>query len=120
VTVPWRAWASAALALIAPGAAFADSANLADLADDLQRIQLQIAQGDKAAYAAELNQLKTMGAAIAAARPESWKDRRQADSLVIYILSGGSLVDVAPLSRLTRGPTPVPGSKVRNCSKEFG
>jgi len=38
-----------------------------------------------------------MGAAIAAAKPETWKDRRQADSLVIYILSGGSLADLAPL-----------------------
>ncbi|HEX9168093.1 MAG TPA: hypothetical protein VF886_04080, partial [Roseiarcus sp.] len=92
-----RAWALAALALVVPAAAFADSANLADLVDKLQRIQLQIAQGDRGAYAVELNLLKTMGVAIAAARPETWKDRRQADSLVIYILSGGSLVAVAPL-----------------------
>jgi chemotaxis protein MotC len=97
VTLPWRAWASAAVALIAPATAFADSANLVDMVDDLRRIQLQIAQGDKAAYPAQLNQLKTMGAAIAAAQPETWKDRRQADSLVIYILSGGSLADLAPL-----------------------
>jgi chemotaxis protein MotC len=92
-----RAWALAALALVVPAAAFADSANLADLVDKLRRIQLQIAQGDRGAYAVELNLLKTMGVAIAAARPETWKDRRQADSLVIYILSGGSLVAVAPL-----------------------
>jgi chemotaxis protein MotC len=97
VTVPPRAWFSAALALLAPAAAFADSANLIDMVDDLQRIQLQIAQGDKAAYPAQLNQLKMIGAAIAAAQPETWKDRRQADSLVIYILSGGSLVDVVAL-----------------------
>jgi chemotaxis protein MotC len=97
MTVPWRAWASAAFALVAPAAASAASANFADMADELQRIQLQIAQGDKAAYAAQLNQLKIMGAAIAAAEPETWKDRRQADSLVIYILSGGSLADLAPL-----------------------
>jgi chemotaxis protein MotC len=95
VTVPRRAWA--ALALLAPAAAFADSASLIDMVDDLQRIQLQIAQGDKAAYTAQLNQLKMIGAAIAAARPETWKDRRQADSLVIYILSGGSLADVVAL-----------------------
>jgi chemotaxis protein MotC len=97
VTIPWRAWAWAGLALLAPAAALADAANLADMADELQRIQLRIAQGDKAAYAAQLAQLKTMGAAIGAAQPETWKDRRQADSLVIYILSGGSLVDLAPL-----------------------
>jgi chemotaxis protein MotC len=97
VTVPRRAWAWAALALLAPAAAFADSASLIDMVDDLQRIQLQIAQGDKAAYTAQLNQLKMIGAAIAAAPPETWKDRRQADSLVIYILSGGSLADVVAL-----------------------
>ncbi len=67
------------------------------MADDLRRTQLRIAQGDKAAYVAQLNQLKTMAAAIVAAQPETWKDRRQADSLVIYILSGGSLVDLPPL-----------------------
>src|SRR5271155_5574966 len=97
MTVSRHAWAWAAAALLSPAAAFAESANLADMVDDLQRIQLQIAEGDKAAYPAQLNQLKTIGAAIATAPPETWKDRRQADSLVIYILSGGSLVDIAPL-----------------------
>jgi chemotaxis protein MotC len=97
VSVPRRAWASVALALLAPAAAFADPANLIDMVDDLQRIQLQIAQGDRAAYPAQLNQLKMIGAAIAAAPPETWKDRREADSLVIYILSGGSLADAAAL-----------------------
>jgi chemotaxis protein MotC len=58
---------------------------------------VKIAQGDKAAYPAELNQLKTIGAAIATASPETWKSKREADSLVIYILSGGSLADVTPL-----------------------
>jgi chemotaxis protein MotC len=97
VTLLWRAWTSAALALLAPAAAFADPANLTDMVDALQRIQLEIAQGDRAAYTAQLNQLKMIGAAIAAASPEAWKDKRQADSLVIYIFSGGSLADVATL-----------------------
>jgi hypothetical protein len=97
MTGPAYALAWAALALLTPAAAFADSANLADLVDDLQRMQLQIAQGDKAAYPAQLAQLKLIRAAIAAAPPETWKDRRQADSLVIFILSGGALADVAPL-----------------------
>jgi chemotaxis protein MotC len=97
VTVRQRAWTSAALALLAPAAAFAGPAKLADMVDDLQRIQVKIAQGDRAAYTAQLNQLKMIGAAIAAAPPETWKDRREADSLVIYILSGGSLADVATL-----------------------
>ena len=97
MTRPGRALALAALALLAPSVTFADSAKVSDLVDELQRIQLRVAQGDKAAYASELNQLKTIGAAIAAAGPETWKDKREADSLVISILSGGPLADVAPL-----------------------
>ena len=97
MTFPWPALALAGFALLTPSMAFADSANISDLVDDLQRIQLKIAQGDKAAYPAQLNQLKTIGAAIAAASPDTWKNKREADSLVIYILSGGSLADVAPL-----------------------
>jgi chemotaxis protein MotC len=98
VSLARHALALAAVALLSPAAAaVADSANLSDMVDDLRRIQVQIAQGDKAAYAAQLNQLKMIGAAIAAAPPENWKDRRQADSLVMYILSGGSLADVQPL-----------------------
>ncbi len=92
-----HALALAALALLSPAAAFADPANLTELANDLQRLQLQIAQGDKAAYTAQFIQLKTMGAAIATAKPETWKDKSAADSLVIYVLSGGSLADVVPL-----------------------
>ncbi len=92
-----HALALAALALLSPAAAFADPANLTELANDLQRLQLQIAQGDKAAYAAQFIQLNTIGAAIATAKPETWKDKSAADSLVIYILSGGSLTDVVPL-----------------------
>ena len=92
-----HALALAALALLSPAAAFADPANLTELANDLQRLQLQIAQGDKAAYAAQFIQLKTIGAAIATAKPETWKDKSAADLLVIYILSGGSLADVIPL-----------------------
>ncbi|MFY9970493.1 MAG: hypothetical protein WAK41_13920, partial [Roseiarcus sp.] len=70
---------------------------ISDMADDLQRIQMRIAQGDKSAYAAQLKQLKAMGAAIASAKPETWKERRSLDSLVIYVLSGGSLAEVTPL-----------------------
>ena len=56
-----------AFAELAPAYAEADPAKISDLVDDLRRIQVQIAQGDKAAYAAQFNQLKTIGAAIAAA-----------------------------------------------------
>jgi chemotaxis protein MotC len=91
------ALALAAFAVLTPVAAVADSAHVSDLVDELRGIQFRIAQGDKAAYAAQLSQLKTIGAAIAAASPETWKNKREADSLVIYILSGGSLADVALL-----------------------
>ncbi len=53
----WHALALAALALFSPAAAFADPANLTELANDLQRLLLRIAQGDKAAYAAQFIQL---------------------------------------------------------------
>jgi chemotaxis protein MotC len=97
VNFAWPAFVLSAFAAFAPGAAFADSANVSDLVDELRRMQAKVAQGDKAAYSAQLNQLKTIGAAISAAGPETWKNKREADSLVIYILSGGSLADAGPL-----------------------
>lgn len=99
MTVPWLRFVLAAFATLAPLAASADSTKISDLVNELQEIQLKIAQGDKTAYPAQLNQLKAIGAAVAAASPETWKDKREADSLVIYILSGGPLADVAPLLR---------------------
>ena len=62
------------LALAGAAGAQAQAANLSDMADDLQRIQIRMAQGDKSAYAAQLTQLKAMGAAIATAKPETWND----------------------------------------------
>jgi chemotaxis protein MotC len=97
VTVRGFASALAAFAVLAHSGAFADSPKISDLVDDMQRIQVRIAQGDSAAYPAQLRQLKTIGAAIATANPETWQNKREADSLVIYILSGGPLADVAPL-----------------------
>ena len=72
-------------ALLAAGRAEAEtaSATISDMTDELQRIQTRIAHGDKAAYAAQIGQLKAIGAAIAAARPETWRDKREADSLVV-------------------------------------
>ena len=95
--LPRLASALAAFAVLTPVAAVADSAHVSGLVDELRGIQFRIAQGDKAAYAAQLSQLKTIGAAIASASPETWKNKREADSLVIYILSGGSLANVEPL-----------------------
>jgi len=75
----------------------AEPARLSDLTDELQRIQIRMAQGDKTAYPEQLKQLRAMGAAIAAAKPETWKKRGEVDSLVIYVLSGGAIGDVGPL-----------------------
>jgi chemotaxis protein MotC len=87
----------AVFASLTPFAASADPTHILDLVDQLRGIQLRIARGDKAAYPAQLTQLKTIGAAIGAAGPEIWKNKREADSLVIYILSGGALANVEPL-----------------------
>ena len=97
MTLPRLTLALAAFATLTPAVAAADSPHVSELVDELRGIQLRIARGDKAAYPAQLNQLKTIGAAIAAASPEAWKNKREADSLVIYILSGGSLANVEPL-----------------------
>jgi chemotaxis protein MotC len=75
----------------------AEAGAISDLADELQRIQVRLAQGDKGSYAEEFRQLKVIGAAIAAAKPENWNDAREARSLIIYVLSGGALNDVVPL-----------------------
>ena len=87
----------AALLSTAPAEAETGPVRISDMADELQRIQTRIANGDKSAYPAQLAQLKALGAAITAAKPETWQDKREADSLVVYVLSGGSLGEVAPL-----------------------
>ena len=75
------------------------SSTISEMTDELQQIQTRIAHGDNAAYAAQITQLKAIGAAIARAGPETWRNKRQADSLVVYVLSGGSLAEVAPVIR---------------------
>jgi chemotaxis protein MotC len=87
----------AALLSAAPAAAETRTVRISDMADELQRIQTRIANGDKSAYPAQLAQLKAIGAAIAAAKPDTWQDKREGDSLVLYVLSGGSVAEVAHL-----------------------
>ena len=87
----------AALILAGRAGAQVEPVRISDMADDLQRIQFRMAQGDKSAYPAQLKQLKAMGAAIASAKPETWQGRREADALVIYLLSGGALAGVIAL-----------------------
>ena len=97
-----------ALALLAPAAsspAEADPAqpvalpNVSAMVEDLQRLQARIAEGDRTAYPAEQDELKTMAAAIADARPQTWASKREADALVVYVLSGGALAPVVALVR---------------------
>ena len=97
MTLRKLALALTAFAVLTPAVAMADSPHVSELVDELRGIQLRIAQGDKTAYPAQLAHLKAIGAAIATASPEIWKNKREADSLVIYILSGGALANVEPL-----------------------
>jgi chemotaxis protein MotC len=95
----------AVLALAAPPPASAEpvaaypASSLSTMADELQRLQAAIAAGDPAAYPNEVAKLKAMTEAIAAAGPEVWAEQRQAEALVVYILSGGALAPVVPLIR---------------------
>lgn len=88
---------AATLAAANLAAAEAEPGALSNLADELQRIQARLAAGDKGAYPDELKQLKAMSAVVAAAKADVWGNRREVDSLVLYVLSGGALTDVAPL-----------------------
>ena len=91
--------ALAGLAVVSASAAEAEPGQISALVDDLQHIQVRVALGEKDAYADEVKQLRTIGAAVAVATPEHWKERREADALVLYILSGGALAAAVPLVR---------------------
>jgi chemotaxis protein MotC len=94
--------ALAALAVSAPPHVDAEPpepATFSSMADDVQRLQTRIAEGDRSAYPTEMDALKTMAQAISAAAPETWSDKREADALVVYVLSGGALPPVVSLVR---------------------
>jgi len=80
--------------------------NFSAMSDDLQRLQTRIAEGDRSAYPAEVAELTAMAAAIAAAPPETWAGKREAGSLVIYMLSGGALAPVVPVVKEDSLPVP--------------
>ncbi len=91
-----------ALAVNAPpraGAEPPEPATLSTMADEVQRLQTRIAEGDRSAYPTEMDALKTMAQAISAATPETWSDKREADALIVYMLSGGALAPGVPLVR---------------------
>jgi hypothetical protein len=58
-----------ALFLAGRAGAQIEPVKISEMADDLQRIQIRMAQGDKSAYPAQLQRLKAMGAAIASRSP---------------------------------------------------
>ena len=71
----------AALILAGRAGAQVEPVKISDMADDLQRIQFRMAQGDKSAYPAQLKQLKAIGAAIASAKPAGQARGRRARHL---------------------------------------
>jgi chemotaxis protein MotC len=77
---------------------------ISQLMSDLQRLQVQMAFGDKAAYALQRDRLRTIGVSILAARPETWKDKDETDAAVAYVLSGGQPRIIAQL--LEKGDIP--------------
>jgi chemotaxis protein MotC len=78
-----------AVASLADARASDRDVTIADMMTDLQRLQVQMARGDRSAYAKSQDKLKAIGAAIAAAPEEAWKDKMQTDAAVAYVLSGG-------------------------------
>jgi len=70
---------------------------ISQLMTDLQRLQAQMALGDKAAYLLQRDRLRAIGVAILAAKPETWKDKEETDAAVAYVLSGGQPRVIAQL-----------------------
>ena len=68
---------------------------LSAMVDDLQRLQVKVASGDRAAYAAEASQLRAIGNAIGAAKSDHWKDKDESIAAIVYLLSGGQPRDIA-------------------------
>ena len=95
--------------LLATAAAFSARAaeperTISQMVSELQRLQVQMALGDKAAYALQRDRLRTIGASILAARAETWKDKSETDAAVAYVLSGGQPRVIAQL--LEKGVVP--------------
>jgi chemotaxis protein MotC len=86
-----------ALTLASSVAAPARAQSIAAMTRDLQTLQVQIAAGDKSAYAAQAERLRAIGAAIAAAKPDVWQTKSETDAAVIYLLSGGQPRDIVQL-----------------------
>lgn len=88
------------------GQALAQDAShvISDMVGDLQRLQVQMARGDRAAYAKQQERLHAIGAAILAAKPEIWQQKSETDAAAAYVLGGGQPRDLSRL--LERGVVP--------------
>jgi chemotaxis protein MotC len=77
-----------------------------DMMLDVQRLQAQMAKGDKKAYAEARARMRAIGAAIAAAGPEAFKVKAERDAVVVYLLSGGQPRDIAKIVERSDFPAP--------------
>ena len=76
----------------------ADEAHpISDMVEELQKIQVRMATGDKTAYALQGEKLRAIGAAIAGAKPDVWKKKSETDAAAAYVLSGGQPTIIARL-----------------------
>jgi chemotaxis protein MotC len=91
--------AFAFLGVLTAGVAKADDGDISpvQLLNDLQNLQVRIAQGDAAAFAAQPATLHDMAVAFGAAKPETWKTEANLHAAVAFVLSGGSPHVIAPL-----------------------
>ena len=62
---------------------------ISDMVEELQKIQVRMATGDKTAYGLQNEKLRAIAAAIAAAKPDVWKKKSETDAAAAYVLGGG-------------------------------
>ena len=70
---------------------------ISDMVEDLQKIQVRMATGDKTAYACKTRSYAPSRAAIAAAKPDVWKKKSETDAAAAYVLGGGQPSVIARL-----------------------
>ena len=62
---------------------------ISDMVEELQKIQVRMATGDRTAYGLQNEKLRAIAAAIAAAKPDVWKKKSETDAAAAYVLGGG-------------------------------
>jgi chemotaxis protein MotC len=86
-----------ALGLVAAARGAESQHSITEMTSDLQVLQARMAAGDKSAYSLAQSRLRAIAAAIAAAKPEVWRDKSETNAVAIYMLSGGQPREVARL-----------------------